>query len=305
MKLLVSLTTVLCLQLCVAPPGIAQQMFLDTNGDGVNTPADRLRVAGATKVDLWVETNRNRDGSGIAGQGSEPTINSYEFVLRAEGGAVEWGEYTNLQPSMDLQLGPRKNATDYYRGQLGMETLPPGRYKLGSLVITVKSGSPRVAFASSSSLWGSARTSFGSQREGKDGDNTLKFTEDPKNIASRAQGDWGDASGVATLESSAGMAHTIESETPNAFSVSLSPNPANPEATLEVRTTKAGFIRVLIFDLSGRLVRTALAEALAPAGTRVVQVPGARRGRAMPSGVYLYRVETTERTVEGKLLIVK
>jgi hypothetical protein len=310
MKGLVQMLLVACVGLFVAPRGYAQHMFLDTSGDGINTTDDKLLPTGVTTVSIWVETDRNRDGTSSryvgVGQG-QLTINQYEFVLRSDGGAVEWGVYTNLQPTMDVPFGPLKNATDYYHGYGGMAILPPGKYKLGTLAVRVKSGSPRLVFASSSPLWGSARTSFGSQFSGKDGDNTLKFNEDRSKISSPVQdvpGDWSDASGVAA-PSSAALARAALANGSESFSVTVSPNPANPDATIEVRTTRAGFIRIQIFDLSGRLVCTALAEASAPAGIHTVRVPGTRNGRAMPSGVYLYRVETAERTVEGKLMILK
>jgi hypothetical protein len=300
-----------CVWLLGAVQGSAQYLFLDANGDGLSSAEDKLGVGKATMVDIWIQTDTNRDGS-LAGSrvaGDRPlTINQYEFILRAVGGQVEWGEYTNLQPTMNLPFGVLKDATDYYTGFVGLDPLPPGKHKLGTLAVTTKSGRPRLVFASSSRLWGGAGTSFASQRQGKDGDNTLKFTEDPTKLRSPSHdvpGDWSDASGLDAPDALPALAPASESVAPAAFSVSISPNPANPEATLEVRTTRTGFIRIRIFDLSGRLVRTALAVASVPAGIHTVRVPGTRNGRAMPSGVYLYRVETAERTVEGKLLVLK
>jgi hypothetical protein len=287
----------------------AQHMFLDVNGDGQSSGADVLSKE--STIDIWIQTDVNRNGSLAQSHvvGIRPlTINQYEFILRAVGGSVEWGKYINLQPSMGHAFGQLANATDFYTGFGGMEPLPPGKYKLGSLSVGVKSGSPKLVFASSTSLWSGASTSFGSQREGKDGDNTLKFTDDPTTLGSPSndvRGDWADASGLESVSGEGASPLARTAIAPAVFSVSISPNPANPEAILEVRTTRSGYIRVRIFDLSGRLVRTALAEGSAPAGIHSIRVPGTRNGRPMPSGVYLYRVETPERTVEGKLLIVK
>lgn len=284
---------------------------MDVDGDGVNGGLERLALSRVNTIDIWIQTDSNRDGSTSQSRiaGSRPlTINGYEFILRAVGGSVEWGTYTNSQPTMAMPFGVLMNDTDYYTGFGGLEALSPGKHKLGTLTVRAKSGNPRLAFASSTPLWRGASTSFASQREGKDGDHALKFTDDPSRLGSPSKdirGDWADASGLEAATSDVELAPSQGGAGTKSFSVSVSPNPANPEATIQIQTTKAGFIRVRIFDLSGRLVRTALAEASASAGIHTVRVPGTRNGRAMPSGVYLYRVETTERTVQGKLMILK
>jgi hypothetical protein len=63
----------------VAAPASAQYMFLDTNGDGAHTSADVL-VAGANTVNVYLDTNHNKDGSVATCDidGSSPlNINSY------------------------------------------------------------------------------------------------------------------------------------------------------------------------------------------------------------------------------------
>jgi hypothetical protein len=288
-----------------APQTFAQRMFLDANGDGANTPEDRLRSGGATSIDIWVETDRNRDGSPARIQGLQSralTINSYEFVLRTEGGPVEWGDYTNLQPGMDLPLGPLKNATDYYVGYWGTMPLPPGRYKLGTLVATVKSGSPRLVFASSSPLWGSARTSFGSSRGGKDGDNTLKFTEDPGRIGNPVQEEPGDWAGSDGLAASGGvsLAATIPA-TPSTEKFSVVIRPASNRrgnVLFRIRTTTEGALVVRLFDVQGRLVRV-LSNDRVSAGIRELEA-----GDGLASGIYLYRVESVENVRTGRVAII-
>jgi hypothetical protein len=311
MSRMVVVVTVAFALFAYAKPGSAQYIFMDVDGDGMSSEADKLTQGESTSIDIWIQTDVNRDGSPAEARvvGNRPlTINQYEFILRAAGGSIGWEKYTNLQPTMSIPFGQRMNATDFYTGFAGLEALAPGKYKLGTLKVSIASGRPRLVFASSSPLWRGAGTSFGSQRQGKDGDNSLKFTDDPSKLgwpSTDVRGDWADATGLEGPNSGLQLAPAQLAALPASFSVRLSPNPANPEATIQIRTTKAGFIRVRIFDLSGRLVRTALAEASAPAGIHTVRVPGTRNGRAMPSGVYLYRVETAERSVEGKLLIVK
>jgi hypothetical protein len=71
------------------------------------------------------------------------------------------------------------------------------------------------------------------------------------------------------------------------------PNPLNPEATVSIETTLPGRLRVMVFDVQGRMVRVLLDEANAPAGTRDVVFNGKDdRGRTLHAGRYYVRVES-------------
>jgi hypothetical protein len=287
----------------------AQQMFIDVNGDGRATGEDRITATGAVALDLWIETNRNRDGSRVQlPEEARPlTINHYEFVLRAVNGTVEWGSYRNLIESMAVPFGPRMNATEYYMGFGGLEPLAPGKYKLGTLTVTVKTGNPRIAFASSSSLWGSARTSFGSQYSGKDGDNTLKFTDESGEAGLSKLGfvgDWFDATGLESevAEPNQAMKGPVRLER---FAVSVAPNPARQRVSFEVMTTRTGRVRIEVFDVTGRLVSRVMNEAVALPGVHKATMPTEQNGRRLASGVYMYRVETAEGTSTGRIVLLK
>ncbi len=291
-------------------PAAGQFIFVDTDGDGVPTAGDHLRAAGSTNVDIWLATDRDRSAEPVhLPVGSKPlSIISYEFVLAAVGGMVSWGTYSNAQPTMTVPFGRYENDSEIYLGYGGVERLQPGKHKLGTLAVAVKSGNPRLEFRSRSSIYFGGLTSFGSDYPGKDGDHTLKFAQDPTRVGNPIPdepGDWSDAAGLAPSTASVEPSSSVATTGARPFSVTVSPNPANPEARITIRTTRAGFIRVRIFDLSGRLVRTALLEELAPAGTHTARVSGSVGGRPLASGIYLYRVDTTEATVDGKLIILK
>jgi hypothetical protein len=71
------------------------------------------------------------------------------------------------------------------------------------------------------------------------------------------------------------------------------PNPLNPEATVSIRVDTPGRVRVMVFDVNGRMVRLLLNEANTPAGTRDVIFNGKDdRGRSLRAGRYFIRVET-------------
>ena len=56
--------TGILLWVCSVASGFAQHMYLDVNGDGKATELDILGPD--QSVDLWIETDRNRDGSSPA-----------------------------------------------------------------------------------------------------------------------------------------------------------------------------------------------------------------------------------------------
>ncbi|HKQ19439.1 MAG TPA: T9SS type A sorting domain-containing protein [Candidatus Eisenbacteria bacterium] len=83
------------------------------------------------------------------------------------------------------------------------------------------------------------------------------------------------------------------------------PNPLNPGAVLEFATTKAGSVRVTLYDLSGRLVRV-LRDEVSEAGYHQLRIDGrSANGEKLASGVYVYRIATPEGASGGKVTILK
>jgi hypothetical protein len=86
------------------------------------------------------------------------------------------------------------------------------------------------------------------------------------------------------------------------LAASINPNPFNPEAVLTFATSKPGAVRVEMFDLQGRLVRTLMNESMASAGYHDVRISGSGLG----SGVYFVKTTTQfDGTVTSKALIAK
>lgn len=158
----------------------AQYAFLDLNGDGLNTGADVLTGILPVNVDVYLATDRNRDGSPAAcGSGTQLlTVDSYEFILRATGGTVLFGAFTGGALGAATRIA--QNATDIYVGNF--QTMPvrqsPGKIHLGRLSVTPLSGTPLLKFATSTPLSASYLTSFGTECKGPEEDNTLKLGED-------------------------------------------------------------------------------------------------------------------------------
>ena len=97
-------------------------------------------------------------------------------------------------------------------------------------------------------------------------------------------------------------------ETPVAAFVlhGAAPNPFNPSTTIAFDLPAAEPVSMRIFDPSGRLVRTLLADDPGLAGRNEVVWNGMDDGgRQVASGVYLYRLETPTHGDVGRMTLVK
>ena len=176
------LAAALGLLLLAAVPAAAQCVFLDVNGDGRCGLEDVLRP-GVASVDVWFETDRNADGSPVT-CAVDPehalTMHSYEFILRAWGnGTVAYGAWIPgpAVAGFQVDLGSGSGGTDVHVVFGAMRGLEPGRYRVGTLRLTI-TGNPRLTFASSSPLDREYLTSFGSECPGSDYDATVKLGRD-------------------------------------------------------------------------------------------------------------------------------
>lgn len=90
------------------------------------------------------------------------------------------------------------------------------------------------------------------------------------------------------------------------LAATVTPNPLNPEALITFATKKPGAIRVKLYDLSGRLVRTLADEPSTSAGYHDVRVDGrGEKGERLASGVYFFRIESADGVSAGRLSIMK
>jgi hypothetical protein len=180
----------------LASPAAAQHMFLDTNGDGLRTAADAL-VAGSQTVNVYLDTNHNRDGSLATcdADGVSPlNINSYVFNL--SGVSVTYSGFVNdMGAAFSINFG-EINAGDgkYKNGNGAQVSVPGGLYKLGHITVNATSGAVVniVDLIPASSDF----TSFGTGAGGcfgNDFDNTYK-------LAGPGGGsDWTDVDGLASF----------------------------------------------------------------------------------------------------------
>lgn len=230
---------------------LAQFLFLDTNGDARSSPGDVLNPAGEpTTVNVYLDTSRNADSSvAYCATGSEAlSIVSYEFILHAVGGTVTFGNYTNARSTMGVSFGTGSNSTDFYRGFGGGTILSPGLYQLGTLSVTVESGSPTLNPAASTALSPHFGTSFGTQCLATDGDNTYKLGLDWYGIA--GCGPPGGGNAAPTMAAPAIVSVSVAD--PTALAAEFS-DPDGPDSlTTTVDGLPPGLVAVRGIDSGGR-----------------------------------------------------
>ena len=84
------------------------------------------------------------------------------------------------------------------------------------------------------------------------------------------------------------------------------PNPFNPRTSITFGVADAGRVRLRIFDLRGRIVRTLVDENFGDAGEFTVRWNGTDDdGHRVPSGVYHYRLDTGAVQLSRKMILIK
>jgi len=112
------------------------------------------------------------------------------------------------------------------------------------------------------------------------------------------------ASGHAQVDN--GSFATSASSVPASFSVSVTSMIGAREATLTFATTRPGPVRVELYDLAGRRVRSLLDAPYVAPGLHSVTLDGrGDQGERLGDGVYFYRVQAIERSVAGRFVIVR
>ncbi len=101
-----------------------------------------------------------------------------------------------------------------------------------------------------------------------------------------------------------GVESAQRGETPTHFALSQNyPNPFNSATAIKFWIPRESDVRLVVYDVSGRQVRTLLNSHMVPGNYRVVWDGRDDGGKPVPSGVYLYRLEAGE-FVQGKRMIL-
>jgi photosystem II stability/assembly factor-like uncharacterized protein len=93
----------------------------------------------------------------------------------------------------------------------------------------------------------------------------------------------------------------IISETPTGYSLSQNyPNPFNPSTKIQFAIPKNGFIKLSVFDITGKTMAV-LANETMKTGTYEVEWDASHRA----SGVYFYKLETENYSVTKRMVLIK
>jgi hypothetical protein len=157
-------------------------MYLDVNSDGACDARDVLDPS-VSSVDVYLTTDHDAAGSAVSCR-QEPehelSLFGYSFILRSWGdGTVTFGRWIPgaAVSGFTADLGTRVWRNDLYVGYSGVSPLPPGTYRLGTLLVNV-SGHPRLSIVSSTGMSPGSLTSFGSPCSGAEYDNTISLGRD-------------------------------------------------------------------------------------------------------------------------------
>jgi hypothetical protein len=93
---------------------------------------------------------------------------------------------------------------------------------------------------------------------------------------------------------------------PTTFDVAQNyPNPFNPTTTISYQLPEARDVRLMIFNVLGQKVRTLVNGRMEPGYHNVVWNGRSEEGRAVASGVYIYRFEAGDFSKTLKLMLLK
>ncbi len=84
-----------------------------------------------------------------------------------------------------------------------------------------------------------------------------------------------------------------------------SPNPAAHGASLAFALPRRESVRLAVFDITGRLVRSLVARSLEPGPHAVAWDGTDDRGRAVGAGTYFYRLETSDHVEARKVTVIR
>ena len=98
----------------------------------------------------------------------------------------------------------------------------------------------------------------------------------------------------------------ISTEVPSSFSLEQNyPNPFNPTTTIRFGVPQEGKVKLVIYNVLGQKVKELVNESRSAGYHTMIWNGRSDNGHIVSSGVYLYRLETTQGTAVKKMMFVK
>lgn len=169
--------------LAIGAPAYSQYIWMDVNGDGVNSSLDALSSS-VTQVHVYLDTDNVKGGgppTALCG-GNPLDIGLFDVLFRSSGtGSVTYNGFTlgSGMTSFALLNPFTVQGTDAGVGYVGANYLPPGTYELGQLQVTI-TGTPIISFLpeATSPTMPSPNTAFGSHCDGDSHPNYITLGAD-------------------------------------------------------------------------------------------------------------------------------
>ena len=83
------------------------------------------------------------------------------------------------------------------------------------------------------------------------------------------------------------------------------PNPFNPSTTIQFRVPDAGFVKLAIYGIDGQLVRSLVARHVEAGVHEAVWDGRDDAGRAVASGVYVYRLTSDRGVISRRMVLAR
>ena len=134
---------------------------------------------------------------------------------------------------------------------------------------------------------------------------SVAISGDRSIVGAPSDDDAGDGSGSAYLYASPNDPPSSVVPVAHTISFSAQPNPFRFTTTISFALRKSGFVRLVIWDVRGRRVRTLL-EGLQPAGSGTVNWDGyTDGGKQVSAGVYFVRLETRDAAARTRKVVLR
>ncbi len=83
------------------------------------------------------------------------------------------------------------------------------------------------------------------------------------------------------------------------------PNPFNPETRIDFSLAEASNVELYVFNIKGQKVKTLVNGRMEEGSHSLVWHGDSDTGKAMPTGIYLYKLRTTDKTFVRKMMMIK
>ncbi len=94
-------------------------------------------------------------------------------------------------------------------------------------------------------------------------------------------------------------------ELPEGFQLSLHPNPFNPAVEISWFLPRDGDLEILVYDISGRLVRSLVKETATAGPGSIMWRGNDDQGQSVPAGVYFCKVKSAGEVLVQKMTLLK